>query len=186
MGGRSIRREPQVLTDSDVAREILARAGWLVYLNHLQESNETVAIELLQNLQEYHSMVRGRHIAVTDDIIVEVLGLPTTRPVLTLKKERLQKIMKIFQDEGQNLTVRGKGVLPSALGEPWAELARIIQSYITCEGRKDMVRPRHLKLLVVLKEKCFVNLPAFLNSLLHDLSRSMKKSRHVESVVSHH
>lgn len=79
-----------------------------------------MAIELLQNLQEYHSIVRGKHIAVTDDVIAEVSGLPTTGPVWTLKKERLQKIMNIFQDEGQNLTVRGKGVLSTALGEPWA------------------------------------------------------------------
>lgn len=49
-----------------------------------------------------------------------------------------------------------------------------------------MVRPRHLKLLAVLKQKCSVNLPAFLNSLLHDVARSMRKSQHVESVVSNH
>jgi len=47
MGGRSIQREPQVLTISTAAREILARAGWLTYLNRLQESNETVEIEFL-------------------------------------------------------------------------------------------------------------------------------------------
>lgn len=51
MEGRSIRREPQVLTVSNAAQEILTRAGWIVYLNRLQESNETVAIEFLYNLQ---------------------------------------------------------------------------------------------------------------------------------------
>ena len=81
MGGRSIQREPQVLTVFDAAREIRARAGWLTYLNRLQESNETVAIEFLQNLQEDHSTVRRRRIAVTDDIIAEVSGLPATGPV---------------------------------------------------------------------------------------------------------
>ena len=65
-------------------------------------------------------------------------------------------------------------------------MEKTIQSYITCEGKKDMVRPRHLKLLDVLKQKCSVNLPAFLNSLLHDIARSIKKAQHVESVVSHH
>jgi len=94
MGGRSIHREPQVLTVSDAAREILTRAGWIVYLNHLQQSNETVAIDFLQNVQEHHSMVRGRQIAVTYDIIVEVLGLLATRPMWTLKKERLQNSIK--------------------------------------------------------------------------------------------
>lgn len=107
MGGRSIRREPQVLTVFDATREILARSGWLVYLNHLQESNETVAIEFFQNLQEYHSTVRGRHISVTDDIITEVLGLLAIGPVWMVKKERLRKIIKNFQDEGKNLIVRG-------------------------------------------------------------------------------
>lgn len=119
MGGRSIQRETQVLIVSDAAREILARAGSLIYLNHLQESNETIAIEFLQNLQEDHSIVRGRHIAVIDDIIAEVLGLPAIGPVWMLKKERLQNIIKTFQDEGQNLTDKGKGFLPVALGEPW-------------------------------------------------------------------
>ena len=60
MGGRSVRREPQVLTVSAAARRILKKAGWLTYLNRLKESNETVAIEFLQNLQEDYSTVRGR------------------------------------------------------------------------------------------------------------------------------
>ena len=145
-----------------------------------------MAIEFLQNLQEDHSMARGRQIAVTDAIISEFLGLPTVGLVWTLKKMRLQDAITIFRDEGQNLTVKGKEVLPATLGEPWEELARIIQSYITCDGRKDMVRPRHLKLLVVLKQKCVVNLPAYLNFLLHDVARSIRKSPHVELVVSHH
>ena len=94
--------------------------------------------------------------------------------------------MEIFQSEGQSLTVKGKGVLPTTLGEPWTELAKIVQSYITCEGRKDVVRARHLKLIAVLKGKCSVNLPALLNSLLHDAARSLKKAQHTDAVVSHH
>lgn len=145
-----------------------------------------VAIEFLQNLQEEHSMVRGRQITVTYAVIAEVSGLPVVGPVWTQKKVRLQDTITIFQDEGQSLTVKGKGVLPTTLGEPWVELARIVQSYITCDGRKDVVRPRHLKLLAVLKQKCVVNLHAYLNFLLHDASRSIRKSRHVETVVIHH
>ena len=49
-----------------------------------------------------------------------------------------------------------------------------------------MVRPRHLKLLAVLKQKCVVNLPAYLNFLLHDAAWSIRKSRHVETIASHH
>lgn len=67
-----------------------------------------MSMEFLQNLQEDYSIVRGRQIAVTDDIITEVSGQPATGPVWTLKKERLQNIMEIFQDEGQSLTIKGK------------------------------------------------------------------------------
>jgi len=168
MGGRSIYSELHVLMVFDAAREILIRSGWTIYLNQLQQSNETVAIAFLQNLQEDHSMLRGRKIAVTNTIIAEVSGLPTTGPVWTLTKMRLQDVITIFLDEGQSRTVKGKGVLPATLGQPWVELARIVQSYITCDGKKDVVRPCHLKLLAVLKQKCVVNLPAYLKSLLHD------------------
>ena len=186
MGGKTIRSEPHKLTASAAAREILENAGWLNYFNRLQESNEAVALEFLQNLQENHSIVGGKRIEVMEDIIAETSGLPAVGPRWELKKERLQKAMEIFQSEGQSLTVKGKGVLPTTLGEPWTELAKIVQSYITCEGRKDVVRARHLKLLAVLKGKCSVNLPAFLNSLLHDAARSLNKAQHVEIVVSHH
>lgn len=89
MGGRLVRREPQTLIVSAAAQRILKRAGWLTYLNHLKESNETVAKEFLQNLQEEYSTVRGKRIAVTNDIIAKVIGLPATGPVWTIKKERL-------------------------------------------------------------------------------------------------
>ena len=61
-----------------------------------------------------------------------------------------------------------------------------MQSYITCDGRKDVVRPHHLKLLAVLKQKCAINFLAYLNFLLHDAARSIRKSHHTEMVVSHH
>ena len=143
-------------------------------------------MEFLQNLQENHSIVGGKRIEVMEDIIAETSGLPVVGPRWELKKERLQKVMEIFQNEGQSMTVKGKGVLPTTLGEAWTELAKIVHSYITCEGRKDLVRPHHLKLLAVLKGKCSVNLPALLNSLLHGATQSLKKAQHIDIVVSQH
>ena len=69
MGGREIRSEPQKLTISTAAREILEKAGWLNYLSRLQDSNETVAMEFLQNLQEDHSTVRGKRIADRKSVV---------------------------------------------------------------------------------------------------------------------
>ena len=89
MGGRTIRSEPHNLTTSAAAREILEKAGWLNYFNRLQESNEAVALEFLQNLQENHSIVEGKRIEVTEDIIAATSGLPAVGPRWELKKERL-------------------------------------------------------------------------------------------------
>lgn len=49
-----------------------------------------------------------------------------------------------------------------------------------------MVKPRQLKLLVVLEQKLTVNLSFLLNSLLHDTSDRIRWARHSETVVSHH
>ena len=86
---------------------------------------------------------------MTDAVITDVFGLPAAGPIWTHKKLRLQEAMNIFRDEGQTLNVKGTWVQLETLGEPWAELARVVQSYITCNGRKDVVRPHHLKLLAV-------------------------------------
>ena len=123
---------------------------------------------------------------MSDEIITEVSSIPAQGTTWTQKKIRIWEAMKIFQDEGQMLIVKGRGVHPASLGEPWTELARIVQAYIKCDGRKDVVRPRHLKLLVVLKQKCTINLRAFLNSLLHDIARGIRKAQHADMVVSHH
>jgi len=89
-----------VLIVSDAVCEILIREGWITYLNCLQQSNKTMAIEFLQNLQEDHSMARGRQIAVIDEIIAKVSGLPAVGPVWTLKNMRLQDVITIFRDKG--------------------------------------------------------------------------------------
>lgn len=102
------------------------------------------------------------------------------------KRVMLQDAMEIFRDVGEELTRKGKGIQPSSLGEPWHELASVFQRYITCDGRLDVVIPRQLKLLAILKQNLTVNLPSFLNSLLHDTADRIRWARHPETVVSHH
>lgn len=102
-------------------------------------------------------------------------GLSAEGPVWAGKRLRLHDTMEVFRDEGHELIKKGKGIRPSYLGEPWGELARIVHNYITCDGHRDMVRQRQLKLLAVLKQKCSVNFPALLNSLLHETAKSLRR-----------
>ena len=126
MGGKPIRYEPQVLIISDAARAILERLGWTTYFMRMQQPHEAVATEFLLNLQEGSSIVRGRNIAVSDEIIAEVSGIPVQGTTWTQKKIRIHEAMKIFQDDRQMLTIKGRGVQPASLGEPWTELAKIV------------------------------------------------------------
>ena len=112
--------------------------------------------------------MRGREITVSDVVIVEVSGLLVEGSVWVHKRLKLHGSMENFRDKVQELIKKGKGIRPYSLREPWGELARIVQNYITCDGYRDVVRPRQLKLLAVLKQKCFVNFLTLLNSLLHD------------------
>jgi len=59
--------------------------------------------------------------------------------------------MGLFTNPGEELVCKGKGFHPASFGEPWKDLADIIQRYITSDGRHDVVRPCHLKLLAALK-----------------------------------
>jgi len=131
-------------------------------------------------------MVRGIQIIVTDILIEKVSGLPAKGLLWVGKRLKLHDTIEAFRDEGQELIKKGKGIWPSSLGDPWGELAQIFQNCITCDGHKYVVRPRQLKLLAVSKQKCSVNLPALLNSLLHDTTERLRQSQHIETVVSHH
>lgn len=131
-------------------------------------------------------MVRGRKITVLDVVIAEVSGLLAEGLVWANKLLKFHDAIETFKDEGQELIKKGKGIQPSSLGEPWGELARIVQNYITCDGHKDVVRLHQLKLLAVLKQKCSVNLPALLNFLGHDMAERLRRSQHIEIVVSQH
>jgi len=50
----------------------------------------------------------------------------------------------------------------------------------------DVVKPCQLKLLVVLKQKITVNLPFYLNFVLHDVSRRVVKEKDPHKIIIHY
>jgi hypothetical protein len=98
----------------------------------------------------------------------------------------LKEAVETFTDPGEELDKKGKGLNPSTLRGSRKELAGIIQWYITCDGKYDVIRPRHLKLLASLKQRLVFNLPFFLNSILHEVSLRTQKSKDPITVMSHH
>jgi hypothetical protein len=134
MGGRSILREPTLLQVTDQAREILHHLGWTQYFNRLQGFDINVALAFFQNLQGGVSVIRGIQIPVIDAIIAEVTGLPNEGTQWTGKYTTLKEVVESFAEPGEEFDKKGKGLNPTALSEPWRELAGMVQRYITCDG----------------------------------------------------
>jgi hypothetical protein len=109
------------------------------------------------------------------------MGIQWTGRYTTLKEA-----METFTDPREELDKKGKGPNPSTLKEPWKELAGIIQWYITFDGRYDIIQSRHLKLLAALKQWLVLNLPFFLNAILHEVVLRAQKSKDPVIAISHH
>jgi hypothetical protein len=131
-------------------------------------------------------MVRGIQISVTSEILAEVTGLPNMGIQWTGRYIALKEVLETFTDPGEELDKKGKGINPNTLRELWKELAGIIQWYITCDERYDVIRHHHLKLMAALKQRLVLNLPFFLNSILHEVSLRTQKSKDLVTVISHH
>jgi hypothetical protein len=131
-------------------------------------------------------MVQGIQISVTPKILEEVTGLPNMGIQWTGRYTTLKEAVESFIDLGEELDKKGNGINPSTLRESWKELAWVIKRYITCDGRYDVIRPRHLKLLAALKQLLVLNLPFFLNAILHEVSLRTQKSKDPVTVINHH
>jgi hypothetical protein len=143
-------------------------------------------LDFFQNLQRGISMIQYIQIPVTEEILVEVTGLPNEGIQWTEKYTTLKEAIEYFIEPREELDKKGKGLNPTALSEPWRELAGVIQRYITCDGRYDVMRLRHLKLLASLKHKLVVNFSFFLNGMLHEVVARTHKAKDPVTIISHH
>jgi hypothetical protein len=117
---------------------------------------------------------------------VEIIGLPIEGIQWIGKYTTLKEVVESFVEPGEELNKKGNGFNPTTLSETWRELAGVIQRYITFDGRYNVVRPRHLKLLAALKKRLVINFPFFLNVMLHKVvARNHKAKDHV-TIISHH
>lgn len=134
MGGKNIRSESTVLMVPNQARAILEGINWLQYLNNLQGFNEEMTLEFLQNLQNGSTTIRGRNITIFEAVIAKVTRLPAEGTSWIDKHVFLYNAVTVFPDPSERLVRTGKAIHPSALRQPWKELAVIVQRYITCDG----------------------------------------------------
>lgn len=119
------------------------------------------------------------------EVLAKVTGLPSEGDKWFELHTPLQSETSVFRNHGEELVRKGKGHNPTSLMEPWKELAGAVQRYITCDGRYDVVRGPHLKLLMTLRQKVTLNLPYILSSLMHETVVRFRRSKDQPSMVSH-
>ena len=78
MGGVAVRHEPSnvsLLRQNPATMEIFQTAGLLQYFEQLQGHDDYVALDFTRNLEGNHSEVRGIPIKVSEQAIVEAMGI---------------------------------------------------------------------------------------------------------------
>ena len=71
----------------------------------------------------------------------------------------------------------GKGVHIQKFKPEWIKPIKILQSYITCEGRFAFVFKYHFRFLQHLSHEAKMNLPFFFFKILQNMSRRVKEQR---------
>ena len=81
----------------------------------------------------------------------------------------------------------GKGVPIHNFKPDWIELIKVLQSYVTCEGRYSFVLKYHFRFLQHLSDESKMNLPFFFLKSLQKMScRVRDHQNHTKQSVFHH
>jgi hypothetical protein len=160
--------------------------GWLGYFQRLQGFDQQQVLQFAQILQEYHSIVQGVRIPVTEEDIAQVLGLPTNDIHLFSRKHIILNAQQDFLLPGEQIEPKGRGVRLSSLPPPWPKISKFVKHYLTCEGRYQVVYQHDFVLLSHLRHARLVNIPYYLLGCLKNLSHYYKKAKDPALSLTHH
>jgi hypothetical protein len=189
MGGPVVRKEPAttaLLEHYPAAYQIFEQAGWLHYFRRLQGYNEPQALQFAHNLQDNHSVVAGVRIAVTEQDISAVSGLPMNGTQQFSHKHIIGDVQQSFFLAGERIVLKGRGVQLSSLPPPWPEVSRFIKHYLTCEGRYQVVYQHDFLLLSHLRHNRRVNIPYFLLGCLKNMAHYCRRAKDPTQSLTHH
>jgi hypothetical protein len=189
MGGLVVCKEPAttvLLEHYPVAYQIFEQSGWLNYFRKLQGYNERQVLQFARNLQENHYVIAGIRISVTEQDILEVLGLPIDGTRQFSQKHIIGDVQQSFFLAEERIILKGRGVQLSSLPPPWLEVARFIKHYLTCEGRYQVVYQHDFLLLSHLRHNRRVNIPYYLLGCLKNMAHYYRKAKYPTQSLTHH
>jgi hypothetical protein len=171
--------EPKNLDTLEIHKDciqILEQKQWIAFFEKFDAFCEEVALEFSHSFDGERATVGNLTIRISEDIIALVTGLPQTRERYFKTKHFKDKSWASFISRSRVAAVNWKKGIPrSWLIHPWDKLAYLIQKFITCEGRFNIIYPYHIKMLQHLKGDCEINMPYFLLQSLSKMAKAIDK-----------
>jgi hypothetical protein len=173
------RYEPGKFVVSEIHKDcmqILEQKQWLSFFEKFEGFCEGIALDFAYSFDGEKATVGNFTLRVTEDSLALIIGLPQTGEKYFKTKHFKDKSWVPFISRSRVASVNWKKGIPrSWLVHPWDELAYLIQKFITCEGRFNIIYLYHIKLLQHLRGDCEINMPYFLLQSLSKMAKTVQK-----------
>jgi len=186
--GKINRAEPSDLTwvqKLPDCAEMFQQAGWLSFFKKIEGFNSKVSCKFAKALKEDMIMMDALKFKLTVELISEATEIKN-------EGEHWFKKSPFEFDPHRYLLPNvipnwSKGIPIQSFRKEWIEPLRILQSYVTCEGRYSFVFKYHFRFLQHLVGVSRMNLPFFfLKSLQKMASKIKEQDDHTSQSLFHH
>ena len=186
--GKINRAEPSDLTwvqKLPDCAEIFQQAGWLSFFKKIDGFNSQVSCKFAKGLKEDMIMMDALKFKLNVELISEATEIRNEGEHWFKKSP--------FEFDSQRYLLPNvipnwsKGIPIQNFRKEWIEPLRILQSYVTCEGRYSFVFKYHFRFLQHLVGVSKMNLPFFfLKSLQKMASKIKEQDDHTSQSLFHH
>ena len=174
--GKTNRVEPTDLSWIDKfpgCAELFENAGWLIFFKNIDGYNTEVSHKFAQCYDKDTVSFDTLKFKSTTDLVAETTGVKNEGE-LWFKKVPFTFNAQRYLLPGIVLDW-GKGVPIHNFRPEWVEPIKVLQSYITCEGRYAFIFKYHFRFLQNLSSESKMNLPFYLLKSLKKMSSRIKE-----------
>ena len=186
--GKTNRAEPTDLSWIDKfprCAEVFQNAGWLIFFNKIDGYNAEVSRKFAQCYDKETVSFDTLKFKLTKELVAEATGVKNEGE-LWFKKVPFTFTAQRYLLPGI-VPDWGKGVPIHNFRPEWVEPIKVLQSYITCEGRYAFIFKYHFRFLQHLSNESKMNLPFFLLKILQKMSCRIKEHQnHTRQSIFHH
>ena len=142
-----------------IVQRMFSEAGWLQYFEKIDGHHTEVSYKFSQGLEKDIVTFNTLKIELTRELIAEAIEI-ANEGEYWFKKVYFDFNLEIYLLP--NVFVDwGKGVHIHNFKPEWREPIKILQSYVTCEGRYAYVSKYHFRFLQHLRHESKMNLPFY-------------------------